>query len=232
MIKYLQTHQQFDAARMQTEVRQLSSARWAAHYNTKHYEGDWSIIPLRSINGDSNNAIAIHATSASYRDTALLDQCPYIKEVIDSFACEKTSIRLMKLDAGAIIKEHTDHDMNMEAGEARFHIPIQTNSEVAFYIMEERIPMQEGQCWYLNLSLPHRVTNAGSTDRIHLVMDCLVNDWVTTLLSSQGICRKEIRPEELKPKHSAEDKKRIVAELRRQNTILSLQMADKMEAEI
>lgn len=232
MIKYLQTHQQFDAARMQAEVQQLSTARWATHYNTKHYEGDWSIIPLRSINGDSNNAIAIHATSASYRDTVLLDQCPYIKEVISAFACEKTSIRLMKLDAGAIIKEHTDHDMNMEAGEARFHIPVQTNSEVAFYIMEERIPMQEGQCWYLNLSLPHRVTNAGSTDRIHLVMDCLVNDWAKELLSSPGICRKEVSPEELKPRHSAEDKKRIIAELRRQNTNLSLQMADQMEAEI
>jgi hypothetical protein len=38
--------------------------------------------------------------------------------------------------------------------------------------------MKEGECWYLNFNLPHRVKNSGTADRIHLVIDCVVNDWL------------------------------------------------------
>ena len=42
--------------------------------------------------------------------------------------------------------------------------------------------MQEGEAWYLNFNLPHRVKNGSSSDRLHLVMDCTVNDWLTAQL--------------------------------------------------
>ena len=38
--------------------------------------------------------------------------------------------------------------------------------------------MVAGECWYLNLSKPHRVHNRGATERMHLVLDCVVNDWL------------------------------------------------------
>ena len=38
------------------------------------------------------------------------------------------------------------------------------------------VPMQLGEAWYLNLNLRHRVENVGSAARIHLVVDCVVND--------------------------------------------------------
>jgi hypothetical protein len=194
MIKYLQTSLMFDPVALQNEFHLLKDDTWSDHYNKSHYEGDWTIIPLRAINGHIENIIATHnlPQGLSYQDTVLLDKCPYIKSVIDSFSCEKTSVRLMRLHAGAIIKEHMDQDMNMEAGEARFHIPVQTNKDVAFFIQEDRIPMLAGECWYLNLSLPHRVQNAGKEDRIHLVMDCMVNDWVKSLLNEPGKLRKDI----------------------------------------
>jgi hypothetical protein len=31
---------------------------------------------------------------------------------------------------------------------------------------------------YLNVNLPHRVAHRGAADRIHLVIDCVVNDWL------------------------------------------------------
>lgn len=234
MIKYLQTPHHFDAARMKAEVAALSSGNWKAHYNKKHYDGDWTILPLRSILGNLDNAVSIHAGAGMrYQDTVLLRACPYLASVIDSFACEKTSVRLMKLNAGALIKEHTDHDMHMEAGEARLHIPVQTNPEVAFYIQEDRIPMQEGECWYLNLSLPHRVHNAGDTDRIHLVVDCIVNDAIRAMLDDTGLNRKDI--DALPPQgpaHNEGDLRRIIEELRRLNTPASLQQAENLEASL
>lgn len=248
MLKYLQTALIFDSKELQNELKLLLNDRWTEHYNKTHYDGDWSALPLRSINGSLTNVAAIHALpkGLSYQDTVLLEKCPYIKSVIASLECEKTSVRLMKLDSGAIIKEHTDTDMNMEAGEARFHIPIQTNEDVAFYIQEDRIPMLAGECWYLNLSLPHRVHNAGKEDRIHLVIDCLVNDWVKSLLNEKGIVRKEIdgmpeafalprrkdENEATKPLvNNAADKRKIIAELRSLNIDTATQLADSMELE-
>jgi hypothetical protein len=44
--------------------------------------------------------------------------------------------------------------------------------------------MQPGECWYLNFDLPHRVQNLGATDRVHLVVDCQVNDWLRAMIAS------------------------------------------------
>jgi hypothetical protein len=90
---------------------------------------------------------------------------------------------LLRLKAGSIIKEHTDSDLNEER-EIRIHVPVVTNPAVEFYLAGERVVMEEGQCWYLDLSRHHRVQNLGSTDRVHLVIDCVVNDWVKALLTA------------------------------------------------
>jgi quercetin dioxygenase-like cupin family protein len=38
--------------------------------------------------------------------------------------------------------------------------------------------MREGESWYVNFNLPHRVLNLGETARVHLVLDCVLNDWL------------------------------------------------------
>jgi hypothetical protein len=40
--------------------------------------------------------------------------------------------------------------------------------------------MEPGIVWYLRLSDPHSVINNGISDRMHLVIDAAVNDWLTT----------------------------------------------------
>jgi hypothetical protein len=44
--------------------------------------------------------------------------------------------------------------------------------------------MAAGEAWYLDLNLPHSVTNHGPTDRVNLVVDCVVNDWLDALLGA------------------------------------------------
>ena len=68
----------------------------------------------------------------------------------------------------------------------RIHIPVVTNPDVEFFLDGRRIIMGEGECWYLDLNLPHRVQNRGSTDRVHLVIDCQLNDWLRELIA-QGV---------------------------------------------
>jgi mannose-6-phosphate isomerase-like protein (cupin superfamily) len=235
MIKYLRLPIQFSPSSMLEEISHLPGMNWKMHYNKKHYEGDWSVIALRSPGGSTDNIFAIHASATtagkpSYEDTILLSQCPTISTVLRYFECEITMVRLMKLNAGAVIKPHTDHDMCFEAGEARFHIPLQTNEQVDFFIEEEKIPMKEGECWYLNLNLSHRVTNAGNSDRIHLVIDCMVNDWVRTKFAMPGLHKKEIIAA-AKPAYSKETRNEIIAALRLLNTPVANEIAHKMQLE-
>jgi hypothetical protein len=90
----------------------------------------------------------------------------------------------MRLAPGSVIKEHTDHDLRFEEGRVRIHIPILTNPDVEFYLNGLRVVLTAGSCWYLRLSDPHRVANRGKTDRVHLVIDLQVNEWLTEVFRS------------------------------------------------
>ena len=60
----------------------------------------------------------------------------------------------------------------------RLHIPVVTNDQVEFMLNRTRVVLEAGSCWYLRLSDPHSVANRGTEDRVHLVVDALVNDWI------------------------------------------------------
>jgi len=53
-----------------------------------------------------------------------------------------------------------------------------TNDAVDFRLNGERVVLEAGSCWYLRLSDPHSVANRGTEDRVHLVVDAEVNDWL------------------------------------------------------
>jgi len=236
VIKYIRFNQQFDAARLQQEVAQLETSRWKEHYNRSNYEGSWSTLQLRAINGQADNNVAIQAGALrgenTFRDTPLLAQCPYVKEVLDFFQMEKTAVRLMKLDAGAVIKPHRDLDLNFEQGEVRFHIPVLTNPQLKFYLEEERLVMEEGTCWYLNLSLPHQVRNDGATHRVHLVIDGIVNDWLRQYCHDARHQQVTMADPEPNEQYSREDQLRIIGQLRQLQTAVADKLADEMQAEL
>ena len=103
---------------------------------------------------------------------------PSVKEIREYFECNILSVRFLRLEKGGVIKEHFDNALSYEDAEVRFHIPIQTNSGVEFISNGKSLVMNEGECWYINAGLPHSAANNGETDRIHLVIDCVVNDWI------------------------------------------------------
>ena len=57
-------------------------------------------------------------------------------------------------------------------------MPIETNTDVHFFLNDSEVFMNQGECWYLRLSDPHNVDNNSQSDRIHLVLDVVVNDWL------------------------------------------------------
>ena len=110
----------------------------------------------------------------------------------------------------------------------RQHIPLCTNEGVDFYVLEDLLFPKPGECWYMNFELKHRLSNNGITDRIHLVIDCIVNDWVRELFESAAVtdCKKIPKP----ALFSEEEELRIIEQLQQQGSPTALQIASDMKA--
>jgi Aspartyl/Asparaginyl beta-hydroxylase len=174
---------QFNPPRLQADLRRLASGLWTPHFNTSFFEGDWSGIALRASPSD-RGLYATNTAAAEFTSTEALEACPYFQEVLAAFQCPLKSVRLLRLAPGSVIREHSDYDLGEDLGEVRLHIPVVTNAEVEFYLAGKRVTMDAGECWYLDLSLPHRVQNRGATERVHLVIDCVLNDWLRRLIDT------------------------------------------------
>ena len=169
---------------MQADIRQFADRDWIRHFVPQNYDGDWSVLPLRSPANATHPIKMIYSdpTCDTFVDTPLLAACPSIATALATFECPLLSVRLMRLGAGSVIKTHSDGDLDVEHGRARLHVPIATNDRVDFRLNGERVPLGEGECWYLRLSDPHSVTNAGDTDRVHIVIDAIANEWLMDLI--------------------------------------------------
>lgn len=165
-----------DLAGLQADVRRLAGAEWVAHFNTRQYEGDWSGVALRSPGGQSGRLYPDLTEKLSWQDTAELAQCPAVVALVALLGCPVTSLRFLQLAPLAVITAHRDHQLRLEDGEVRLHVPVFTNPHVEFVLEGERVVMAEGECWYLDLTGSHSVHNRGTSPRVHLVVDCVVDD--------------------------------------------------------
>ncbi|MBS0297042.1 MAG: aspartyl/asparaginyl beta-hydroxylase domain-containing protein [Proteobacteria bacterium] len=174
----------FDPARLRADLAALAGTSWTEHFVRQNYEGDWSAMPLRMAADARHPVMMIYSdpNKSDYQDTLMLAASPYFREVLGSFDCEVHAARLMRLTPGSTIKEHSDGDLDAEHGRARIHIPITTGPDVVFELNRRRVDMAPGEAWYLRLSDPHRVFNRGGTDRVHLVVDVLMNGWLEGLM--------------------------------------------------
>src|SRR5215203_1632417 len=159
MQNYVKFPFQFDAARLKEDLAQVAGDEWIRHFNQSNYEGNWSVASLRSNGGKTKQIYPDPHSAEDFRDTEILERCGYVREVLETIRCEKEAVRFMLLGAGARIKEHKDYFMGFDDGVIRLHIPVITNSQVEFYLADERVPMHEGELWYLDFSQKHRVEN-------------------------------------------------------------------------
>jgi hypothetical protein len=184
----------FDASALQHDVQSIPDESWVSHYNQSDYEGNWSGIALRSRSGSPQDLIV---GQGPYTETPVLEQCNALRDVLARFECPLTAVRLLRLHPGSLIKEHCDPALGFEDGEVRIHIPVQSSDQVFFYLDGRRVILREGETWYLDLSRRHRIENRGPADRIHLVIDGVVDDWVRRIFhqASQVPGAMELPPE-------------------------------------
>ena len=172
----------FDPKSLQSDLEQIGTDEWVAHFNKGYYEGQWSGIALRSTNGLARQLYSDPHAEKPFIDTPVMSRCPYIRTALATFNCPLRAVRFLKLSPASTIKEHEDYTLGFENGQLRMHIPVCTNADVDFFLAGHQLEMKEGECWYLDLSLPHSVRNRGTTNRVHLVIDCEVNEWLREMV--------------------------------------------------
>lgn len=156
----------------------MPPSAWQTHFNAGYHNGGWQAIALRESRAAALDIAPGDHALETYHDNATLAACPGIAHLVAQIPCPLKSVRLMRLASGGIIREHVDEGVSLESGEVRLHIVLDSDEHTHFYVAQKRIPMRQGECWYINVSQPHRVANTGSKDRINLVIDCVVNPWL------------------------------------------------------
>ncbi len=174
----------FDVSKMLAEFEALK---------LNHFEY-YNVIPLRSPAHLVDSSLPFPPPASNYADgswtdwldTPILKQSPYLTEIVDFFRQHTTVtlVRLLRLAPGAVVKEHTDPTLALDVPESviRLTIPIYVNDQVTFFLNNTPVAMLPGECWYLKLSDPHKITNFGVTERVNLTLDMIPNDWIKKII--------------------------------------------------
>ena len=172
MIEHFQLPFHFDADRLKAELQILTPEDWVPHFNKPYYEGEWSGVALRSVDGVAGRLYPDPTAQHAFADTPILTRLPYMREVMDTMQCTKEAVRLLKLRAGSSIREHKDYNLGFEDGEIRIHVPIMTDPRVEFYVNGERIVMDEGG-WTLTPGAQARGAPVPTPDRLQTAISLL-----------------------------------------------------------
>ncbi len=163
---------------------------WQTHVNKNAYQGAWDVLPLRCMQQHQ----AAHPVLQSFfleestepetwTNLPRITHYPSIDKLVSEFRCKVKSVRFMRLHPCSNILPHTDHGVGLAFGEARLHVPLVTDTKVCFFVAGKSIPMNTGELWYIDATREHWVTNESPKHRIHLVIDCVTNDWLHDYIS-------------------------------------------------
>jgi len=178
---------QVDVVSLQNEVSSCFSLDWINHVNKACYSGSWDVLPIRTLIANVDKHPILQSFNLEQKGEwvylPIIEALSQIRSILDWFQCDIEATRLMRLKPGAHIQPHQDKGLAMEYGFARFHVPICAAEQVEFMVNDKLVPMQNGELWYLNADATHSVKHVGDEDRVNLVIDCKVNDWLRQKIS-------------------------------------------------
>lgn len=187
----VQLDRQYDIEKLKSDT-QTALSKGDAHLNRTFRHGDgWKTVALYSVDGRTDpDALRWAGWDANYQPTPILKECPYFQEVINGFQCPIFRVRLSNLAAGQSINPHRDRGDTWAIGKIRLHIPVITNDEVWFFVDDQRVIMKEGELWYADVSPLHSVYNRSDVDRVHLMLDVGVNDWLRAMFPKESVMER------------------------------------------
>ncbi|MBZ0189302.1 MAG: aspartyl/asparaginyl beta-hydroxylase domain-containing protein [Candidatus Obscuribacterales bacterium] len=142
-------------------------------------------------------------TKAKPVATPLLESLPATMEFIDGLGFHIVSARLLRLDQGAFVYEHSDKKNEYShyspgSGRLRLHFPVATTSDAALVLPGRAVHLKKGFLWKLNpTKAVHGSFNFGSVPRLHLIFDCLLNERLARFIENEFLdhdCQIELSP--------------------------------------
>lgn len=160
------------------EVNELKIPWNPAYSDYQAQAGGWETLGLLNSSGRSDQA---RIDGKTPQPTEVLSELPSVREyLLEESGYEILLARLARVAPGAWMHEHHDDVALGEEKRLRLHIPIETNPEALMTIRtsagNQSVHLGRGEVWKLNHEqYPHSVSNFGAEARVHLIVDCLVN---------------------------------------------------------
>jgi len=171
----------YDAERLRSDLEATRPFERVPQFGVYH-NGEWTGISLCAEGGDPfTTRTGIVPTGQPFAYTEVLQRTPYFRELLDELRCPKRSVRLLHLPPGGRIERHSDPPLNFQHGILRLHLPIVTHPDVVFVIGEQRCVWRAGELWWGNFARPHSVYNGSPIERVHMVLDVEITDFVLDL---------------------------------------------------
>lgn len=140
------------------------------HMNThmfRLFATDYEWIPGTPINTEYIN---------NFKTDLAREQAYSIYRELESYYSGKViRCEIIRLSKHSEVYKHTDGGALLHYSR-RVHIPIITDKNVTFTVMDNTIHMEEGKWYEINNQLPHSVKNASDIDRVHMIVDILPDD--------------------------------------------------------
>jgi hypothetical protein len=156
-----------DKSTIDETLNELKNYNWSPVWADKRYAGEhWMTCPLIEDFHKTPNFKIFQLSSI----------------IEEKMKCKIKNLMFYAMLPGGDIPPHRDMVGNVGLGGLRLHVPIITNEKVNFIVDGQKVIMSQGELWALDTSYTHSVSNFGNNNRIHLVMDVIVNDWVINLL--------------------------------------------------
>lgn len=156
---------------------------WREPY-PEYASGSLKVATLLTPTGEQENF--------DYRDcatplpTPLLGRLPSLKDFLVGGDLKVMGARLLRIDPGTFFHEHRDFVYMERIQRYRLHLPLQTNERAFITSPGLNVHFQRGFLWKLDpRATVHSACNFGVAPRIHLMLDCYVNDCLTGLLQGQ-----------------------------------------------
>ena len=181
---------------------------WIESY-TDYQSSGWKTTSLMSCSGKSDDLIIRDGRAI---ETENLQYLPTLRNYLKFLSLDYMWVRLAKLEPNSFLWEHKDYVELEEKNRLRFHLPITTNKNSFMIMLGHQIHLGRGYLWKLDPRVTHGACNMGSTARIHLIIDCYVDEQVQMALSNEWLNSKFISQlNELPDKESYEKAKQMAA---------------------
>ena len=163
-----------DISRLKEEILAIPESLWESEDSTKpnNFEalGRTRHIVFRFIDSLSDwRASHDLPLWQEWRDRLM----PTLEQAVGDYGYARGAfprVMLARMAPDGVIKPHQDANLAAKWPH-KIHVPIQTNDGVTFYIDGVGHILPAGEAVEVNNMAMHAVTNAGDTDRIHLIFE-------------------------------------------------------------